>query len=277
MVAVSLSPRGFRSLCCWVVSDPFMKQKFIGGVVLIAARVGCSIIALLMAGCRDAGENSGEPEKAPPTPQFSAMHGLSLPEATRRSLGLKIVEVSEEKISAKLGLLVRIYDRAGAGARASGFVTPEQAKSLKAGRVVEVRLNDGKTCAGKVVSVNQQLIALGGQVEVLVEFENAEMGFEVGQFLNATVALPSSGSVVTIPRDALLGCIEGRFVYSLSGEHFVRTAVKVGAMSEDRVEITDGLYAGDQVVSQPVMSLWLTELAALKGGQACCIEPPKGK
>jgi hypothetical protein len=25
------------------------------------------------------------------------------------------------------------------------------------------------------------------------------------------------------------------------------------------------------------MSLWLTELAAIKGGQACCAEPPKGK
>jgi hypothetical protein len=43
------------------------------------------------------------------------------------------------------------------------------------------------------------------------------------------------------------------------------------------VEIKDGLYAGDQVVLQPVMSLWLTELAAVKGGQACCVVPAKGK
>jgi hypothetical protein len=39
----------------------------------------------------------------------------------------------------------------------------------------------------------------------------------------------------------------------------------------------DGLYVGDQVVLQPVMSLWMTELAAVKGGQACCVEPPKGR
>ena len=35
--------------------------------------------------------------------------------------------------------------------------------------------------------------------------------------------------------------------------------------------------AGDQVVLQPVMSLWLTELAAVKGGQACCVMPAEGK
>ena len=50
-----------------------------------------------------------------------------------------------------------------------------------------------------------------------------------------------------------------------------------GTMLQEFVEITDGLYAGDQVVAQPVMSLWLTELASVKGGQACCVAPPKGK
>jgi multidrug efflux pump subunit AcrA (membrane-fusion protein) len=89
--------------------------------------------------------------------------------------------------------------------------------------------------------------------------------------------MDSGAFVVTIPRAALLGCSEGHFVYTVSGEHLVRTGVKVGASNAEFVEIADGLYAGDRVVLQPVMSLWMTELAAVKGGQACCIEPPKGK
>jgi hypothetical protein len=87
----------------------------------------------------------------------------------------------------------------------------------------------------------------------------------------------SKAEVVTIPSAAVLGCSEGQFVYAVSGEHLVRTAVKVGASNSDLIEITEGLYAGDQVVLEPVLSLWMTELAAVKGGQACCIEPPKGK
>jgi multidrug efflux pump subunit AcrA (membrane-fusion protein) len=98
-----------------------------------------------------------------------------------------------------------------------------------------------------------------------------------GAFLQASVPLAAGGSVVSVPRAALLQCSDGYSVYTVSGERFVRTSVKVGAMNADRVEVTDGLYAGDQVVLQPVLPLWLTELAAVKGGQACCVEPPKGK
>jgi hypothetical protein len=74
-----------------------------------------------------------------------------------------------------------------------------------------------------------------------------------------------------------LECSDGYSAYTVSGYHLMRTPIKVGAFNADSVEITDGLYAGDQVVLQPVMSLWLTELAAIKGGQACCPAPPKGK
>ena len=63
----------------------------------------------------------------------------------------------------------------------------------------------------------------------------------------------------------------------ICGTYLVRAPVKVGARNGDLVEIKDGLYAGDQVVLQPVMSLWMTELAAVKGGQACCVMPAKGK
>ena len=45
--------------------------------------------------------------------------------------------------------------------------------------------------------------------------------------------------------------------------------VTVGAMNEDHAEITEGLFAGDSVVTTPVMSLWMAELQVLRGGKAC--------
>ena len=45
--------------------------------------------------------------------------------------------------------------------------------------------------------------------------------------------------------------------------------MKVGAANEQSVEITDGLYAGDEIVAAPVMSLWMAELQVLRGGKAC--------
>jgi multidrug efflux pump subunit AcrA (membrane-fusion protein) len=74
---------------------------------------------------------------------------------------------------------------------------------------------------------------------------------------------------VAIPRVSLLKTAEGSFVYAVNGERFVRTPVKVGAENSERVEITDGLYSGDQIVSNGVMPLWLAELQVLRGGKAC--------
>ena len=54
-----------------------------------------------------------------------------------------------------------------------------------------------------------------------------------------------------------------------NGKFFVRTPVTAGAMNDDHVEITEGLYAGDEVVTTPVMSLWMAELQVLRGGKAC--------
>jgi hypothetical protein len=40
-------------------------------------------------------------------------------------------------------------------------------------------------------------------------------------------------------------------------------------MNNELVEITDGLYAGDQIVTSPVNDLWMAELQILRGGKAC--------
>jgi len=232
-------------------------------------------LVTLLAGCKPKTTESAEQETA--VPQFSAKKGLLLPEETRRSLGLRIVEVTDRKVGATLSLQLRVYRSDGAVVLASATVTPEQAKLLQAGQRLEARTSAGKAMTGKLSGVSDQLQKAAGFTEVLVEISNASETVTVGDFLQATATVDSGKTVATIPRAALLGCSEGYFVYTVSGEHLVRTAVKVGARNDECVEITDGLYAGDQVASQPVMSLWMAELAATKGGQACCVEPPKGK
>jgi multidrug efflux pump subunit AcrA (membrane-fusion protein) len=62
---------------------------------------------------------------------------------------------------------------------------------------------------------------------------------------------------------------EGHFVYVVNGERYVRTPVKVGMQGVENVEIADGLYTGDEVVTVGVTPLWLAELQVLRGGKAC--------
>ena len=236
------------------------------------------LLAVLLAGCgRKAADTTVAENAAVLGPQFSAKKGLLVPDDTRRSLGVKVVEVTEQKIPTTIAVQLRVYQSGDNASLASGMVTPERAKLLKPGQSLQGRGGDSKSLNGIVTGLNDQLQKATGMIEVLVEIPNASAGPAVGTFLQASIALDSNESVVSIPRAALLQCSDGYSVYTVSGEHFVRTPVKAGASSADLVEIKDGLYAGDQVVLQPVMSLWLTELAAVKGGQACCFVPAKGK
>ena len=87
--------------------------------------------------------------------------------------------------------------------------------------------------------------------------------------LQTTEVSEDANARVSVPRSALLTTVEGHFVYAENGGFFLRTPVKIGTQSAERVEIADGLYAGDKIISAAVMSLWLAELQYLRGGKAC--------
>lgn len=235
------------------------------------------LAALALTGCQPKpGESAAGEAAVEIGPKYSAKKGLFVPDDTRLSLGVKIVEITEQKVAATLAVQLRVYQTGKNSIRASATVTPDEAMTLKRGQTVRARSN-GANLTGMVTRVNDELQQATGMAEVLVEFGDLPEVSGVGPFLAASVDMDSEGTVVTIPRAALLECSDGHSVYTVSGDSFVRAMVKVGAVSGDLVEIKDGLYAGDQVVLQPVMSLWMTELAAVKGGQACCVMPARGK
>jgi hypothetical protein len=237
------------------------------------------LAALTLAGCQPkSGESAASEETVEIGPQYSAKNGLLVPDETRQSLGLKIVEVTEQKVPATLDVQLRVYLESKEAILASATVTPEEAKQLKRGQAVHAHAN-GVNLTGSVTAVDDRLQKATGMAEVQVELARTNGAASVGAFISARVELDSAAAaVVSIPQTALLECSDGHSVYTVSGEHLMRTAVKVGARAGELVEIKDGLFAGDQVVSQPVMSLWMTELAAVKGGQACCVMPAgKGK
>ena len=235
-------------------------------------------MALALTGCEPKPGESAEAEAVVEIgPKYSANRGLLVPEDTRLSLGLKTVEVTEQKIAATVELSLHIYRSNATASWASGIVTPEQAKVLKAGQAIQVLAGDGRKLPADITTISDELQEATGNSELLVKIPHSSEPLAVGMFLQASVTLDASDSAITIPRVALVECSDGHSVYTVSGDHLVRTFVKIGATGGEFVGIKDGLYEGDQVVLQPVMSLWLTELAAVKGGQACCVVPAKGK
>lgn len=207
-------------------------------------------------------------------PEYSASKGLHVPEATRASLGIELSDATEQPLSREIPLSLRIYQVDGGIARGTSMLAPADAALLRAGHPITARV-DGTTASGTIVALDGELTRVNGTVEALVEL-HAGPGLAPGAFVTAAATVPERKGM-TVPAAAVVRASDGDFVYTISGDHYVRTPVKVGMVTDDRAEIVDGLYAGDQVVSRAAMSLWMTELAAVKGGHACCVIPPKGK
>jgi len=247
-------------------------------------------MTLVVAGCghKDGDSHaheSGEAEHAHEAETgvtFNAKKGLRVPAATAKFIGLEVADVEERKITAFFQFAAQVY-RAASETRyassqpasapttlASGNVSPADAAKLSEGQIVSMQSADGGiSLPGRIVSLKRDLETASGQVEVLLAIADAPQPLDAGAFVSVTVPLGNGRSVVSVPRVALLRTTEGDFVYTVSGEHFVRAAVKLGSVDHEFAEVADGLYAGDRIVVQPVMTLWMAELQSIRGGKAC--------
>jgi multidrug efflux pump subunit AcrA (membrane-fusion protein) len=238
-------------------------------------------IALGLTGCGPKGEEKGQPHAPPPGISFQAKHGLLVPPATAKFIGLEVADLDESKVAATLIFSAQVYRTANEtplasihrlaakNAQASGFVSGGQAASLREGQPVKVTVAGADVFTGYVSSVNHALAKASGQVEVLLAIEDGQARLARGAFVSVTAPLGGDQNVVSLPRSALLRTTEGDFVYTRSGERFVRTPVKLGMLNPELAEVAEGLFEGDQVVVKPVMTLWLAELQSIRGGKAC--------
>ena len=243
-----------------------MKTLILASIALAAA--------LALSGCGPAEATTHEqpPENGA---QYKKDKGVALTDTMKKAIALKVAEVGESKVAPSF--TVALHVMAGGGglqkvaltpvaSEASGWLTAEQGALVKPGMEVELRTADAPPMRGTVKRIEKAPYQTLGDFELTVE-TSAPM--EIGERVAATFQAPAGEAVTAVPRSALLKTAEGNFVYAVNGEFYVRTPVKVGAMSDEHAEITDGLYAGDQIVVSPVMSLWLAELQVLRGGKAC--------
>lgn len=216
--------------------------------------------AAALSGCSDSAA-SPSPEHAP-TPengaQFREGKGVALTTLMMKSIGLQTAEVTEEKIAPSFTVALHAMHR---GNELRGWLTEAQAEHVQPG--MEVALGSAK---GAVLRIEKAPYVTLGDFEVAIQTTSPA---EAGTAINATFRFPAGETVTAVPKGALLTTAEGTFVYAKNDEFYLRTPVKVGATSGDHVEITNGLYAGDEIVTAPVMSLWLAELQILRGGKSC--------
>ncbi len=220
-----------------------------------------------LSSCTESHASSSHKHDAPPPEngaQYKEGKGIALTEVMAQSIDLKVAEVQEEDMTPVFIAELQSVQR---GNEASGWISADQAARVQTGMKVDLRVPGHQNIvSGTVTRLEKSLYGAGGDFEVAVA---APTDLKAGTAINATFRLEPAEGLTAIPKSALLTTAEGKFVYAKNGEYYVRTPVKTGAVSDAYVEVLDGLYTGDEIVTAPIMSLWLAELQILRGGKAC--------
>jgi hypothetical protein len=232
---------------------------------LLFTALGILAAAALHVSCQKTDASSAKTEERVPEngAQFKEGRGLDITDEMKRAIGLQTSEVAEEKLTPTVSVSLDTVQPHSA----CGWITPEQASLIQPGmEAVLTNPSMATTYKGVVERVERMPLGKLGDHEVTITSKET---LPAGSPLTATFQGAETGVVPVVPTSALFKTAEGSFVYAVNDGFYVRTRVMTGPSDGKLVEITDGLYSGDEIVTTPVMSLWMAELQVLRGGKAC--------
>jgi membrane fusion protein (multidrug efflux system) len=160
--------------------------------------------------------------------------------------------------------------------RADFSVTEQQLRQISIGQPVRYGANrDGFAYSGTITGIDPKVDPATRLVAVRSEIVDAKGDLSPGQYIRVRVELPREDDVVALPQTALVTSLYGDYVYAVrpaepgteaggaqqatpppaaadASQPTLQAAqvfVKVGRRNDGLVEITEGVKAGDQIVT----------------------------
>ncbi len=113
---------------------------------------------------------------------------------------------------------------------------------------VSVPAFPGSSFAGKVILISSVVDPETRTVKVRTEVPNPDSKLKPDMFANVEIITDMHRTAISIPQSALLNDGGQTVVFVAAGSDYQKRTVTAGIQSNDRVEILDGLQAGDKVV-----------------------------
>jgi cobalt-zinc-cadmium efflux system membrane fusion protein len=115
---------------------------------------------------------------------------------------------------------------------------------------VDVAALERATRQGQVDHIDVSVDPRKRAVQVVVELENKDLKLRPGMSARIAVRIAESEQAIVCERASLLGFGEEQFVLLKRGEgKFLRRRVELGRIGKQHVEVVDGVFPGDQVIS----------------------------
>jgi cobalt-zinc-cadmium efflux system membrane fusion protein len=102
--------------------------------------------------------------------------------------------------------------------------------------------------SGKVILINSVVDPETRSVKVRTEVANPDGRLKPDMFANVQIVTDLNRAAISIPQSAVLNDEGKTVVFVAEGNGYKKRQVQAGIQSNDRVEIVDGLNAGDKVV-----------------------------
>lgn len=119
---------------------------------------------------------------------------------------------------------------------------------------VEIRIGDG----GRLVGVGQVIDARSRSVPVIFAIRDPNPRIALNQVVQARIFTGEAREALSVPVTAVIEDGGQRVVYVMrSGESFSRIPVRLGDRDGDRIEVLEGLAAGDRIVSRGAIQVRL--------------------
>lgn len=106
----------------------------------------------------------------------------------------------------------------------------------------------GSTFSGRVIFINSVVDPDSRTIKVRTEVANPDGRLKPDMFANVEIITDLNSRGVSVPQSAVLDDSGKSIVFVAEGREYKQRQVQLGIKNGDRVEIIDGLKAGDQVV-----------------------------
>lgn len=132
------------------------------------------------------------------------------------------------------------------------FKVPElYLTSIAVGQVIDVTVDaiPGQTFKGMIYAINPLLDVNGRAVQVRASLDNKDLVLRPGLFARILIKGAVERNVVLVPESAIIPRSGDNFVFRVEATKAEETRVKLGERSNGTVAITDGVKAGEIVVT----------------------------
>ncbi len=128
-------------------------------------------------------------------------------------------------------------------------INQEQLDLIRTGQAVLIKPPSGAAITGKISSIAAVVDPAERTVHVRVIAKNTSGALRPQMFVTASIITGRQlAASITVPLQALIEDGGKSWVYVKYGDDFQPVAVTTGLKVQDKIEILDGLYEGDQVV-----------------------------